>query len=89
VPVLHELLFEEGARQRSPIDRRLGSIIRHLPVIRRFLQEVCPDGDDDLGKFGLPAALWCAAAQPFFTCSHGNSTRRWLLVTSSPSKPGG
>jgi site-specific recombinase XerD len=26
------------------------SIIRHLPVIRRFLHEVCPAGDDDLGK---------------------------------------
>ncbi|MEZ5850301.1 MAG: site-specific integrase [Hyphomicrobiaceae bacterium] len=24
------------------------SIIRHLPIIRRFLQEVCPAGDDDL-----------------------------------------
>ena len=27
------------------------SIVRHLPVIRQFLQEVCPAGDDDLGKF--------------------------------------
>lgn len=26
------------------------SIVRHLPVIRRFLHEVCPAGDDDLGK---------------------------------------
>jgi len=26
------------------------SIIRHLPVIRRFLREVCPAGDGDLGK---------------------------------------
>jgi integrase len=26
------------------------SIIRHLPVIRRFLHEMCPAGDDDLGK---------------------------------------
>jgi site-specific recombinase XerD len=26
------------------------SIIRHLPIIRRFLHEVCPAGDDDLGK---------------------------------------
>jgi hypothetical protein len=25
-------------------------IIRHLPIIRRFLHEVCPAGDDDLGK---------------------------------------
>jgi site-specific recombinase XerD len=26
------------------------SIVRHIPVIRRFLHEVCPGGDDDLGK---------------------------------------
>jgi site-specific recombinase XerD len=26
------------------------SIVRHLPVIRRFLREVCPAGADDLGK---------------------------------------
>ncbi len=26
------------------------SIVRHLPVIRRFLHEVCPAGDDDLGR---------------------------------------
>jgi hypothetical protein len=26
------------------------SIIRHLPVIRRFLREVCPAGASDLGK---------------------------------------
>lgn len=28
------------------------SIVRHLPVVRRFLHEVCPAGDDDLGKIG-------------------------------------
>ncbi|MGP5018424.1 hypothetical protein ACTXK7_12245 [Vreelandella alkaliphila] len=28
----------------------LTSTIRHLPVIRRFLREVCPDGDSDLGE---------------------------------------
>jgi site-specific recombinase XerD len=28
------------------------SIIRHLPVIRRFLREVCPGGASDLGKIG-------------------------------------
>ncbi|WP_280554802.1 hypothetical protein [Halomonas sp. 25-S5] len=28
------------------------SIIRHLPVIRRFLREVCPGGDSDLGEIG-------------------------------------
>jgi site-specific recombinase XerD len=28
------------------------TIVRHLPVIRRFLHEVCPAGDDDLGKIG-------------------------------------
>jgi site-specific recombinase XerD len=26
------------------------SIVRHLPIIRRFLHEVCPTGDDGLGK---------------------------------------
>ena len=26
------------------------SIIRHLPVVRRFLREVCPAGASDLGK---------------------------------------
>ena len=26
------------------------SIVRHLPIIRRFLHEVCPAGDGDLGK---------------------------------------
>lgn len=33
--------------ERGLVDK---SIIRHLPIIRRFLQEVCPAGDDDLGK---------------------------------------
>jgi site-specific recombinase XerD len=28
------------------------SIIRHLPVVRRFLHEVCPAGTDDLGRIG-------------------------------------
>ena len=28
------------------------TILRHLPVIRRFLREVCPAGDSDLGKIG-------------------------------------
>jgi hypothetical protein len=26
------------------------STVSHLPAIRRFLHEVCPAGDDDLGK---------------------------------------
>jgi site-specific recombinase XerD len=26
------------------------SIVRHLPTVRRFLHEVCPTGDDELGK---------------------------------------
>jgi integrase len=28
------------------------SIVRHLPTVRRFLHEVCPTGDDELGKIG-------------------------------------
>lgn len=28
------------------------STLRHLPVVRLFLREVCPDGTDDLGRIG-------------------------------------
>ena len=31
------------------------SIIRHLPIIRRFLREVCPAGASDLGKISQVA----------------------------------
>ena len=36
------LLTERGLAPKS--------IVRHLPVIRQFLNEVCPAGDDDLRK---------------------------------------
>jgi site-specific recombinase XerD len=46
-----EQIFEEFAdhlrRERGLTPK---SIIRHLPIIRRFLREVCPAGASDLGK---------------------------------------
>lgn len=49
----HEQIFAEFAdylrRERGLAPR---SIIRHLPVIRRFLHEVCPGGAGDLGRIG-------------------------------------
>lgn len=47
----HDQIFE-GFAANLRTERGLAhkSIVRHLPVIRRFLQEVCPAGDDDLGK---------------------------------------
>jgi len=47
----HDLIFKEfEAYLRTERGLAPRSIIHHLPVIRRFLQEVCPAGDDDLGK---------------------------------------
>jgi site-specific recombinase XerD len=47
----HDQIFKEfDAYLRSERGLAPKSIIRHLPVIRRFLHEVCPAGDDDLGK---------------------------------------
>ena len=47
----HTIRFQR-VRCLSATERGLApkSIVRHLPVIRRFLHEVCPAGDDDLGK---------------------------------------
>lgn len=46
-----EQIFKEFAdhlrRERGLVEK---SIIRHLPIIRRFLREVCPTGAIDLGK---------------------------------------
>jgi site-specific recombinase XerD len=46
-----EQIFEEFAdylhRERGLTPK---SVIRHLPIIRRFLREVCPAGTSDLGK---------------------------------------
>jgi site-specific recombinase XerD len=53
-PVLtpHERIFEAFADYlRTERGLVPTSIIRHLPIIRQFLREVCPAGDDDLGKF--------------------------------------
>jgi site-specific recombinase XerD len=45
-------IFEEfGNYLRSERGLAPKSIIRHLPLIRRFLREVCPAGASDLGKF--------------------------------------
>lgn len=48
---LHDRIFKEfDAYLRTERGLAPKSIVRHLPVIRRFLHEVCPAGDDDLGK---------------------------------------
>jgi site-specific recombinase XerD len=47
----HDRIFNEfDAYLRTERGLTPKSIVRHLPVIRRFLHEVCPAGDDDLGK---------------------------------------
>jgi site-specific recombinase XerD len=49
----HERIFKafgEYLQTERGLARR--SIERHLPVIRRFLHEVCPAGEADLGKIG-------------------------------------
>jgi len=49
----HDRIFNEfDAYLRTERGLAPKSIVRHLPVIRRFLHEVCPAGDDDLGKIG-------------------------------------
>ena len=47
----HDQIFKEfDAYLRTERGLDPKSIVRHLPIIRRFLHEVCPAGDDDLGK---------------------------------------
>ena len=47
----HDRIFSEfDAYLRTERGLAPKSIVRHLPIIRRFLHEVCPAGDDDLGK---------------------------------------
>ena len=47
----HDRIFKEfDAYLRTERGLAPKSIVRHLPVIRRFLHEVCPAGDGDLGK---------------------------------------
>lgn len=46
----HELIFKAfAAYLRTERGLAARSIVRHLPVIRRFLHEVCPGGAGDLG----------------------------------------
>jgi len=54
----HERIFKEF-EDYLRIERGLAprSIIRHLPIIRRFLHEVCPAGDDDLGKISQDSVI--------------------------------
>jgi site-specific recombinase XerD len=47
--------FEDYLRTERGLSPR--SIIRHLPIIRRFLHEVCPAGVDDLGKIGQESVI--------------------------------
>lgn len=34
-----------------------GSIVRHRPIVRQFLQEVCPAGADDFGKINQESVI--------------------------------
>jgi hypothetical protein len=44
----HDRIFNEfDAYLRTERGLAPKSIVRHLPVVRRFLHEVCPAGDDD------------------------------------------
>jgi integrase len=47
--------FEDYLRTERGLAPR--SIVRHLPIIRRFLHEVCPAGDDDLGKISQDSVI--------------------------------
>lgn len=47
--------FEDYLRTERGLAPR--SIVRHLPIIRRFLREVCPAGDDDLGKISQESVI--------------------------------
>ena len=50
-PTSHDRIFQEfDAYLRTECGLAPKSIVRHLPFIRRFLHEVCPAGDGDLGK---------------------------------------
>ena len=54
----HDRIFKEfDAYLRTERGLAPKSIVRHLPVIRRFLHEVCPAGDDDLGKISQDGVI--------------------------------
>src|SRR4029077_3549319 len=47
----HDRIFKEfDTYLRTERGLAPRSIVRHLPTVRCFLHEVCPTGDDDLGK---------------------------------------
>jgi hypothetical protein len=47
----HDRIFREfDAYLRTERGLAPKSIVRHLPFVRKFLHEVCPVGNDDLGK---------------------------------------
>jgi hypothetical protein len=50
-PTSHDRIFKEfDAYLRTERGLAPRSIVRHLPTVRRFLHEVCPTGNDELGK---------------------------------------
>jgi hypothetical protein len=54
----HDRIFNEfDAYLRTECGMAPKFIVRLLPVIPRFLQEVCPAGNDDLGKIGQEAVV--------------------------------
>ncbi|WP_158927649.1 site-specific integrase [Acidisphaera sp. S103] len=54
----HDRIFNEfDAYLRTERGLAPKSIVRHLPVVRRFLHKVCPAGDDDLGKISLEEVI--------------------------------
>jgi site-specific recombinase XerD len=54
----HDRIFKEfDAYLRTERGLVPKSIVRHLPVIRRFLHEVCPAGHDDLAKISQEGVI--------------------------------
>jgi site-specific recombinase XerD len=54
----HDRIFNEfDAYLRAERDLAPKSIVRHLPIIRRFLHEVCPTGTDGLGKISQNSVI--------------------------------
>jgi site-specific recombinase XerD len=54
----HDRIFNEFADYlRTERGLAPRSIVRHLPTIRRFLQEVCPTGADGLGKISQDSVI--------------------------------
>src|SRR3954471_2122972 len=71
----HDRIFKEfDAYLRTERGLTPKSIIRHLPVIRRFLHEVCPDGDDDLTTGSQPIL---SAACPRIFRSRDEALNSW------------